>query len=262
MSSRELDLAVDAALDAGAHGARMTGGGFGGSAVALVDEASADAVGDAVRTAFAAARVTAPRVFRAVAQPGRAPGLTRRRVRPRARWWHSRRMSFAPPPRALPARSLRRRHRRGHGLGPAATTHRTTSSSASGGSADYLATGAATGGDYGLYRWSMGSAPAGPSEHFHRSLSESFFVLDGSVRVFDGRAWVDMTRGDFCYVPPGGVHGFRNESGAPASMLILFAPGAPRERYFEGLAERAAMDEKPTADEMAEFYRVHDTFWV
>jgi hypothetical protein len=45
-------------------------------------------------------------------------------------------------------------------------------------------------------------------------------------------------------------------------MLILFAPGAPRERYFEGLGERAELSEKPTDAEMAEFYRVHDTYWV
>jgi hypothetical protein len=45
-------------------------------------------------------------------------------------------------------------------------------------------------------------------------------------------------------------------------MLILFAPGAPRERYFEGLVERATMDPKPSAEEMAEFYLEHDTFWV
>ncbi len=36
VSSPELDTAVDAALDAGALGARMIGGGFGGSALALV----------------------------------------------------------------------------------------------------------------------------------------------------------------------------------------------------------------------------------
>ena len=36
-------------------------------------------------------------------------------------------------------------------------------------------------------------------------------------------------------VPIGGVHGFRNESGEPATMLLHFAPGAPREGYFEGL---------------------------
>jgi galactokinase len=37
VSCPELDVAVDAALEAGALGARMTGGGFGGSAIALVD---------------------------------------------------------------------------------------------------------------------------------------------------------------------------------------------------------------------------------
>ena len=35
--SPQLDACVEAALAAGAHGARMVGGGFGGSAIALVD---------------------------------------------------------------------------------------------------------------------------------------------------------------------------------------------------------------------------------
>ena len=45
------------------------------------------------------------------------------------------------------------------------------------------------------------------------------------------------------------MHGFRNESGEPASMLMLFAPGAPREAYFEGLVELAHRTEKPSAAE-------------
>lgn len=49
----ELDVAVDVALDAGALGARMTGGGFGGSAIALVRADKQDAVAHAVREAFA-----------------------------------------------------------------------------------------------------------------------------------------------------------------------------------------------------------------
>lgn len=49
----ELDTAVDAALEAGATGARMTGGGFGGSAIALVTDAVAEGVRDAVESAFA-----------------------------------------------------------------------------------------------------------------------------------------------------------------------------------------------------------------
>ncbi|WP_328732405.1 galactokinase [Streptomyces caniferus] len=70
ISCRELDLAVDTADAAGALGARMTGGGFGGSAIVLVEEADAPAVGAAVTQAFAAAGHAAPRIFEAVPSPG------------------------------------------------------------------------------------------------------------------------------------------------------------------------------------------------
>jgi len=107
----------------------------------------------------------------------------------------------------------------------------------------------------------MGSSSGGPDPHFHRTISESFFVLSGEVRLYDGQRWVGATAGDFFYVPEGGIHGFRNESGEPATMLILFAPGAPREDYFETLADaarREAMDE----EQRAEFFLRHDTYWV
>lgn len=70
ISCRELDLVVDTALAAGALGARMTGGGFGGSAIVLVEAADVDAVTKAVEEAFAAAALTAPRVFEAVPSAG------------------------------------------------------------------------------------------------------------------------------------------------------------------------------------------------
>ncbi|WP_217182025.1 galactokinase [Streptomyces sp. AC495_CC817] len=70
ISCPELDLVVDTALAAGALGARMTGGGFGGSAIVLVDATDADAVTKAVEEAFAHAGFTAPRVFVAVPSAG------------------------------------------------------------------------------------------------------------------------------------------------------------------------------------------------
>ncbi|MFG2889722.1 galactokinase [Streptomyces sp. NPDC048248] len=70
ISCAELDLAVDTAVTAGALGARMTGGGFGGSAIVLVEEADAQRVTDAVTTAFATAGHTAPRIFTAVPGAG------------------------------------------------------------------------------------------------------------------------------------------------------------------------------------------------
>ncbi|MGQ4614409.1 galactokinase [Nocardia sp. R7R-8] len=63
VSTPALDAAVDAALAAGAHGARMVGGGFGGSVVALVDRDRTEAVTDSVRQRFADAGLPDPRAF-------------------------------------------------------------------------------------------------------------------------------------------------------------------------------------------------------
>ncbi|MCX4233850.1 galactokinase [Streptomyces ortus] len=70
ISCPELDLAVDTSVRAGALGARMTGGGFGGSAVVLVETADADTVTKAVKETFATAGYTEPRVFPAVPSAG------------------------------------------------------------------------------------------------------------------------------------------------------------------------------------------------
>ncbi|KAA8888735.1 galactokinase [Nocardia colli] len=63
VSTPALDAAVDAAIAAGAHGARMVGGGFGGSVIALIDRAQTDAVVAAVRNRFADAGFAEPRTF-------------------------------------------------------------------------------------------------------------------------------------------------------------------------------------------------------
>jgi galactokinase len=70
ISCPELDLVVDTALANGALGARMTGGGFGGSAIVLAEASDVDTVTKAVEEAFAAAGFTAPRVFEAVPSAG------------------------------------------------------------------------------------------------------------------------------------------------------------------------------------------------
>jgi mannose-6-phosphate isomerase-like protein (cupin superfamily) len=132
---------------------------------------------------------------------------------------------------------------------------------AAGTSVHYLASGSATDGLFGLYRWEMGPEPSGPGPHFHRSIAESFYVLGGNVRIYDGERWIETSAGDFVHVPPGGIHGFRNESGQPAAMLLHFAPGAPREGYFEGLAEFAVAG-RPSDEELAAFYLRHDNVWL
>lgn len=125
-----------------------------------------------------------------------------------------------------------------------------------GGTCEYLATGAQTGGRFGLYRWTFGEEESGPDPHFHRSITEQFYVLAGEVRLYDGRSWVTAGPGDYLYVPEGGLHGFRGGGGA--SMLLTFAPGGPREDYFETLARGDAM----SPAERDAFMSRHDTFWA
>ncbi|WP_405833136.1 cupin domain-containing protein [Streptomyces sp. NBC_01176] len=122
----------------------------------------------------------------------------------------------------------------------------------------YLATTTTTHGEFGLYRVEMRPHAGGPRTHFHKTISESFFILNGTVRLFDGAQWTDARQGDFLHVPQGGLHAFRNDSDSPADMLLLFTPGAPREEYFEKLSQLA----DATDEERAEFLVKHDSYFV
>ena len=72
VSCEELDVAVEAARGAGAHGARMTGGGFGGSAIALVDAHAVEDVARAVAAAYAERGWEPPHFIRSL--PGAPAG--------------------------------------------------------------------------------------------------------------------------------------------------------------------------------------------
>jgi len=126
----------------------------------------------------------------------------------------------------------------------------------------FLATGATTGGGFGLFQWDMTPQAGGPAAHYHKTFSESFYILDGAVRLYDGANWVTAAKGDYLYVPPNGIHAFRNESDEAASMLILFAPGAPRERYFTELVEIATTGRQLSEEEYTEFLAGHDQYMV
>ncbi|MFG2354532.1 galactokinase [Streptomyces sp. NPDC048521] len=70
ISCPELDLVVDTALANGALGARMTGGGFGGSAIVLAEATDVNALTKAIEEAFTTAGFTTPRTFEAVPSAG------------------------------------------------------------------------------------------------------------------------------------------------------------------------------------------------
>jgi mannose-6-phosphate isomerase-like protein (cupin superfamily) len=128
--------------------------------------------------------------------------------------------------------------------------------------AGLVATGSMTRGEFGLFRWEMSSRAGGAGPHIHRTCSESLDILDGTVSVYDGVDWTDARAGDVMYVPTNGVHGFRHETEEPATMLILFSPGSPREQYFEELAENIATGRQMTDEERTEWWARHDQYAV
>jgi galactokinase len=75
VSCPELDAAVDASLAAGALGSRMVGGGFGGSAIALIKADQIDAVKEAIKKSYAANGFKAPRFFTSLPSAGASAQL-------------------------------------------------------------------------------------------------------------------------------------------------------------------------------------------
>ena len=75
VSCPELDAAVDAALAAGALGSRMVGGGFGGSAIALIKAEQIDSVKEAIKKSYAAKGFKAPRFFTSLPSAGASAQL-------------------------------------------------------------------------------------------------------------------------------------------------------------------------------------------
>ena len=70
VSCPELDAAVDASLAAGALGSRMVGGGFGGSAIALIKQSDIEMTKTAIKSAFKEHGFKEPRFFQSLPSEG------------------------------------------------------------------------------------------------------------------------------------------------------------------------------------------------
>jgi galactokinase len=70
VSCPELDCAVRVARATGALGARMVGGGFGGSAIALVKSGEAGSIANAIERTFSESSFKSPRFFSAIPSDG------------------------------------------------------------------------------------------------------------------------------------------------------------------------------------------------
>ena len=122
--------------------------------------------------------------------------------------------------------------------------------------------GSATAGRYGMFEYHVAPHSPGAAPHFHRTFSESFFVLSGRLTIYAAGEWQAFGAGDYALVHEGGAHGFRNDGDEWTSFLILFAPGIAREEFFFELAELRRSGRTLEPEEMTAFYARHDQVMV
>ena len=122
----------------------------------------------------------------------------------------------------------------------------------------YLANQQATDGDYGLYRVEHRPKRRRTGPALSPRDVRGVLRVVGNDQALRRHRLDRRTPNDFLYVPPGGIHGFRNEADEPTSILMLFAPGAPREHYFEGFAQLGDL----TDEERREWFIANDNFFI
>ena len=102
----------------------------------------------------------------------------------------------------------------------------------------------------------------GAPPHLHERMTESFYILEGTIDVlFDGE-WRQAHRGDFILIPPHSVHAYRNTTDQPARFLVM-APG--HDRFFFELVDwmhREPVWPPTNRAALIEFGRRHDTIYV
>ncbi|ANS69312.1 hypothetical protein SLINC_7088 [Streptomyces lincolnensis] len=95
-----------------------------------------------------------------------------------------------------------------------------------------LADSGDTGGRLTAYRSTFAEGAVGAPAHLHTAAAESFFVIDGALRVLVGEEITVLNAGDFLVIPPGTPHAFAAAPGATADVLFTFTPGAGRFDYL------------------------------
>ncbi len=87
----------------------------------------------------------------------------------------------------------------------------------------FLATGEQTGGVYTLCEARV-QPGGGPPPHIHHREDESFFVIEGEINFTLGDRNIVAKAGSFVQGPRGIPHAFKNDSNAPARLLIFVSP--------------------------------------
>lgn len=124
-----------------------------------------------------------------------------------------------------------------------------------------LARGEDTNGAFALFD-ALIPPGGGPPPHTHSREDESFYVVQGAIAFQLGDQRQIARAGAYVYAPRGRRHAFRNESDAPARMLVQVTP-AGFERFFEQAGRRlegGAQPAPPTIEELERLIALAPTF--
>ena len=97
---------------------------------------------------------------------------------------------------------------------------------------EQLASGAETGGAFGLTRVTQPAGTATPV-HVHTREAEAFYLLEGTMTYRAGEQTYQLSPGSFIYLPTGVPHAFRVTGDAPVRFLAVVAPGGLMDLYDE-----------------------------
>ncbi len=119
----------------------------------------------------------------------------------------------------------------------------------------FLATGEQTGGAYALCEARV-LPGGGPPPHIHHREDESFFILEGEITFLLGDRRVVAKAGSFIQGPRGVPHAFKNESSAPARMLVHVSPPGFEQFMVEFASPVASFDSPPVPVTPADIERL------
>ena len=114
-----------------------------------------------------------------------------------------------------------------------------------------------TGGAFSLSEATIPPGFAGPPPHSHRELTDTFYVLEGTLTVRVGDETIEAPPGSYLVVPPGVVHTFSNPGDSEVRILNLNAPGG-WEDYLRDITKLFAGGRQPTPEEWQEVMSKYD----
>ena len=98
----------------------------------------------------------------------------------------------------------------------------------------------------------------GPPQHIHKNEEETFYVLEGEMKVLLGKRIISAKAGSFVFVPRGTVHAFCRAGQGPVKGLAMFSP-AGLEKFFEEAVDMDVTDTEAyiaRANALAEKYNM------